>query len=91
MSELAAGTCEVQPGGELKLHSHPTLEIYYFLHGEGVVRLADRDVPVRAGSTLSIPGGAPHGIRNTGPGVLKLFYAFPTGSFADVQYTMLER
>ena len=88
--EVTAGTCELQPGGELKLHRHPTLEVYYFLQGEGVVRLQGRDVGVRAGSTLSIPADAPHGIRNTGTSLLKLFYVFPTGSYSDVEYTMLE-
>ncbi len=89
-SEVSAGTCELQPGGELKLHRHPTLEVYYFLEGEGVVRLGTGDIPVKPGSTVSIPRDAPHGIRNTGTTLLKLFYAFPTDSFADVQYTMLE-
>lgn len=89
-TQIAAGTCELQPGGELKLHCHPTLEIYYFLEGEGVVRLGADEVAVRPGSTLSIPADTPHGIRNTGAGLLKLFYAFPTDSFSDVQYTMLE-
>jgi mannose-6-phosphate isomerase-like protein (cupin superfamily) len=89
-AEVSAGVCELQPGGQLKLHRHPTLEVYYFLEGEGLVTLQGRNVPVRAGTTLSIPGDAPHGIRNTGSTVLKLFYAFPIDSFADVQYTMLE-
>jgi mannose-6-phosphate isomerase-like protein (cupin superfamily) len=89
-AEVSAGVCELQPGGQLKLHRHPTLEVYYFLQGEGLVTLEDRNVPVRAGTTLSIPGNAPHGIRNTGSGVLKLFYVFPIDSYADVQYTMLE-
>jgi len=87
---LAAGTCEIQPGGELKLHRHPTLEVYYFLEGEGVVRLKDRQISVRAGSTLSIPADAPHGIRNTGASTLKLFYAFAADSYSEVEYTMLE-
>lgn len=87
--EVTAGTCELQPGGELKLHRHPTLEVYYFLQGEGVVLLEGRHIPVRQGSTLSIPADAPHGIRNTGQSVLKLFYVFPTDSYTDVEYTML--
>ncbi|MBS0611907.1 MAG: cupin domain-containing protein [Proteobacteria bacterium] len=87
---LAAGTCEIQPGGELKLHRHPTLEVYYFLEGEGVVRLQDRHISVRAGSTLSIPADVPHGIRNTGTATLKLFYAFAADSYSEVEYTMLE-
>ncbi len=88
--EVSGGVCEIEPGGELKLHRHPTLELYYFLQGEGVVRLSDGEHAVRAGTTVSIPADAPHGIRNTGASPLKLFYVFPVDSFAEVQYTMLE-
>jgi mannose-6-phosphate isomerase-like protein (cupin superfamily) len=89
-AELSAGVCELAPDGELKLHRHPILEVYYFLEGEGVVRLDAREVPVRRGSTVSIPGNVPHAIRNTSATVLKLFYVFPTDSYGDVHYTMLE-
>jgi quercetin dioxygenase-like cupin family protein len=88
--ELSGGVCEILPGGELVLHRHPTLELYYFLEGEGVVRLGEQERAVRPGTTVSIPANAPHGIRNTGASTLKLFYVFPVDSFADVQYTMLE-
>lgn len=88
--ELSGGVCEILPGGELTLHRHPTLELYYFLEGEGVVRLGDREFAVKPGTTVSIPADAPHGIRNSGSCTLKLFYAFPVDSFAQVQYTMLE-
>ena len=88
--ELSGGVCEIEPGGELTLHRHPTLELYYFLEGEGVVRLGGQERPVRQGTTVSIPADAPHGIRNTGTSTLKLFYVFPVDSFAEVQNTMLE-
>lgn len=88
--ELSGGVCEIQPGGELLLHRHPTLELYYFLEGEGVVRLEGHERAVRPGTTVSIPANAPHGIRNTGKSMLKLFYVFPVDSFDAVEYTMLE-
>ncbi len=90
-AEVTAGTCEIAPGGELGFHHHPVLEVYYFLEGEGVVRLGERTVPVSAGATLSIPANLPHGIRNTGSVRLKLFYVFPTDSFSDVEYTSMTR
>jgi quercetin dioxygenase-like cupin family protein len=88
--ELSGGVCEILPGGALVLHRHPTLELYYFLEGEGVVRLGDQERKVRPGTTVSIPADAPHGIRNTGDSTLKLFYVFPVDSFDTVEYTMLE-
>jgi quercetin dioxygenase-like cupin family protein len=88
--ELSGGVCEILPGGALVLHRHPTLELYYFLEGEGVVRLGDQERKVRPGTTVSIPADVPHGIRNTGGSTLKLFYVFPVDSFDTVEYTMLE-
>jgi quercetin dioxygenase-like cupin family protein len=88
-STLTSGVCEIAPGGVLDLHRHPPLELYYFLEGTGVVRIGDREQRVVPGTTISIPGNVPHGIRNDGPGLLKLFYVFPVDSFGDVEYTNL--
>lgn len=86
---LTSGVCEIEPGGELLLHRHEPLELYHFLEGTGVVRLGDRDQRVQAGTTISIPGNMPHGIRNDGKTLLKLFYVFPVDSFDEVVYTNL--
>ncbi len=88
---LTSGVCEIAPGGELALHRHPPLELYYFLEGSGVVTLGRDDHVVRAGTTIYIPGGTPHGIRNNGATLLKLFYVFPVDSFSEVEYTMLDQ
>jgi quercetin dioxygenase-like cupin family protein len=89
--QLTSGVCEIEPGCELPLHRHPPLELYYFLEGKGIVTLGTEDHPVRTGSTIYIPGDAPHRIRNTGSTLLKLFYVFPIESYSQVEYTMLDR
>ena len=48
--------------------------------------LDGREIPVKAGSAVFIPGMAEHGIRQTGTEVLRLFYAFPVDSFDGVEY-----
>ena len=49
---------------ESRDHYHKvTTEIYYVLEGEGVVRLDDRQEPVKAGSIVHIPPGVVHGGR----------------------------
>jgi quercetin dioxygenase-like cupin family protein len=90
-TELTSGVCEIDPGCELPLHTHPPLELYYFLEGSGVVTMGGREHPARPGSTFSIPAGFPHGVRNTGADTLKFFYVFPTASYSDVEYTMLDQ
>jgi mannose-6-phosphate isomerase-like protein (cupin superfamily) len=87
---LTTGVCEIAPGGELLLHRHAPLELYYFLEGTGVVTLGAVDRPVRAGSTVYIPGNTPHRIRNNGAVPLRLFYVFPVDSFGEVEYVMLD-
>ena len=87
--ELTSGVCEITPGGVLALHRHPTLELYYFLEGTGVVQLGDAERPVAPGVTVSIPADLPHALRNTGDTVLRLFYVFPADSFSQIVYTNL--
>lgn len=86
---ITSGVCEILPGGALQIHRHSALELYYFLEGTGVVTLGSGEHAVRPGTTISIPADTAHGIRNDGACVLKLFYAFPVDSFAEVVYTML--
>lgn len=83
---LTAGLAELQPGGWLGLHRHAPAEIYYVLEGRGIVTLDGTEVEVGAGSAVFIPADAEHGIRNCGDTPLRLLYAFPVNSFADVEY-----
>jgi quercetin dioxygenase-like cupin family protein len=89
--QLTSGVCEIAPGGALALHRHPTLELYYFLEGTGIVRLDDAEHAARPGVTVSIPADLPHGIRNTGKSVLRLFYVFPADSFSQIIYSDVHR
>lgn len=89
--QLTSGVCEIAPDGELALHRHPPLELYYFLEGSGTVTLGSVDHAVQKGSTVYIPGDTPHRIRNNGTEPLRLFYVFPVDSFSEVEYTMLDQ
>jgi mannose-6-phosphate isomerase-like protein (cupin superfamily) len=50
------------------------------------VTLEDKEVVVKAGSAVFIPGLAEHGVRQTGTGRLRFFYAFPVDSLDKVEY-----
>ncbi|HFD80950.1 MAG TPA: cupin domain-containing protein [Gammaproteobacteria bacterium] len=57
----------VLPGGRLSLQRHRRrMEHWYFLSGEGRVRLDDREIPVHAGSAVDIPVMTLHRVENTG-------------------------
>ena len=83
---MTSGVAEFQSGGWLGLHRHAPAEIYYVFAGAGLMRLDGREIPVKAGSAVFIPGMAEHGIRQTGNEILRLFYVFPVDSFDGVKY-----
>ncbi len=83
---MTCGVAEFQPGAWLGLHRHAPPEIYYIFAGAGLMSLEGREIPVKAGSAVFIPGMAEHGIRQTGSEILRLFYVFPVDSFDGVEY-----
>jgi mannose-6-phosphate isomerase-like protein (cupin superfamily) len=83
---MTCGVAELGPGDWLGLHRHAPPEIYHVFAGAGVVSLDGREIAVKAGAAVFIPGMAEHGIRQTGSEVLRLFYAFPVDSFDSVEY-----
>jgi mannose-6-phosphate isomerase-like protein (cupin superfamily) len=83
---MTCGVAEFQPGEWLGLHRHAPAEVYYVFAGAGLMSLDGREIPVKAGSAVFIPGMAEHGIRQTGKDLLRLFYAFPIDSFDGVEY-----
>jgi quercetin dioxygenase-like cupin family protein len=83
---LTCGVAELERDGWLGLHRHSPAEIYYVLEGRGIVTLEGAEHAVSAGSAVFIPADAEHGIRNTGPGLLRFLYALPVDAFGDVEY-----
>lgn len=57
----------VGPGEQTAEHFHPkTEELYYFVAGEGRMRLGEDEAPVARGDCVVIPPGTPHKLWNTG-------------------------
>jgi mannose-6-phosphate isomerase-like protein (cupin superfamily) len=56
----------INPGEEIKLHSHPEEELYYIISGTGTVTLDDEEHPVGPGTAVYIAGNRVHGQRPTG-------------------------
>ena len=54
-------------------HYHPQAEeLYYFVSGEGRMRLGGQESEVGIGDCVTIAPGTPHKLWNTGPGQLVL-------------------
>lgn len=62
----------VPPHAVLEPGSHWTEECYVILRGEGVMTLAGRKEPVRAGTFIHLPPWCEHGIENTGGETLEI-------------------
>lgn len=63
----------LEPGGETAEHFHPRAEeLYYFVTGQGRMRLGAEESDVVAGDCVAIPPGTPHKLWNTGVGRLVL-------------------
>jgi mannose-6-phosphate isomerase-like protein (cupin superfamily) len=56
----------INPGEEIKLHSHPEEELYYIISGTGTVTLDDEEHPIGPGTAVYIAGNRVHGQRPTG-------------------------
>jgi mannose-6-phosphate isomerase-like protein (cupin superfamily) len=91
-AQLTLGITDVGPGqpDPFHPHRHAQAEIYYVVAGEGIVSIDGAEYPLRAGSSVFIPGNVWHGARNTGRDVLQLLYVFAADSFADVHYLFPE-
>jgi len=89
--QLTAGIAIFEPGGFLALHRHEPSEVYFILEGTGIVTLDGIDHLVKPGDCVYVPPMAEHGVRNLDIGMLRLFYVFPTNSFADVTYQFSHR
>jgi quercetin dioxygenase-like cupin family protein len=59
------GITEFPPGGRHEVHRHPRAEeTEYLVEGEGVARVLDEEVILRAGEIVFVPRNAYHGFRN---------------------------
>lgn len=57
----------VPPGAETAEHYHRrTEELYYFVRGQGRMRLGQEDTEIGVGDCVVIPPGIPHKLWNTG-------------------------
>lgn len=79
----------VEPGAETAEHFHPrSEELYYFVAGEGRMRLDAEESAVAAGDCVVIPPGTPHKLWNTGTAPLVLLCCCaPAYSDADTVMT----
>jgi mannose-6-phosphate isomerase-like protein (cupin superfamily) len=72
---LTTTLVEIEAGGEQRVHSHLPEQIYFIMLGSGVMSVGEETRTVTEGDCILVPSGAPHGLRNSGTGVLRYFSA----------------
>lgn len=83
---LTTGVARLAQDGWLGDHHHTAPEVYTVLSGTGLVVLDGQQHPLGPGSTVYIPGGAVHSVRNDGTAELAVFYALAADAMDDVVY-----
>ena len=56
----------VAPGGEFRMHQDKYGHLFYFLSGEGVVRMKDQEFKAKPGLIVRVLPGEAHAYANTG-------------------------
>jgi mannose-6-phosphate isomerase-like protein (cupin superfamily) len=54
----------LDPGMAVEAHCHPSAEVYVFVSGTGVMRVASVEIPVSSGMAVTIPPDAVHDVCN---------------------------
>jgi mannose-6-phosphate isomerase-like protein (cupin superfamily) len=62
----------VQPGGFVAPHPTSVDMEFFVLEGRGLFSLGNESVEAGEGTLIPSPAGIPHGMRNEGPGILRV-------------------
>ena len=73
--EMSVNYVEMEPGKEVRPHTHNRAEVYVFLTGRAIVMTGDEISEVTTGDVALAPIGTPHAIKVLGSEPLR-FYAF---------------
>ncbi|HSH26470.1 MAG TPA: cupin domain-containing protein [Wenzhouxiangella sp.] len=67
----------VPEGGEIGGEVHEGHDqLLWFVDGEGLAKIGEREQPVTAGDVAIVPSGAWHNFTNTGSGMLRLYTTY---------------
>lgn len=67
----------IAEGGEIGGEVHEGHDqLLWFVEGEGLAKIGEREEAVRAGDVSIVPSGSWHNFRNTGRGMLKLYTTY---------------
>lgn len=71
---------ELDPGAELPVHTDSAEELLIVLQGTAEARVGDETGRIGRGEVALVPPMAPHGLRNVGDDVLRVFGTFSSST-----------
>ena len=71
---------ELDPGAELPVHTDSTEELLIVVQGEAEARVGDEVGRIGTHEVALVPPMAPHGLRNVGEDVLRVFGTFSSST-----------
>jgi quercetin dioxygenase-like cupin family protein len=79
-AEQTLGICHIRTGCKNPVHYHPNCEeVLYMLAGTGLHSLDGEPVSLKVGSTIRIPAGVRHNLRNDGDEEIVCLISFSSG------------
>ena len=80
---------EVEGGGLVDPHSHPTHEFYYIISGRGIMKIADEEREVQQGDLIYTPPNTVHSIwpKSEHASIRALAFAVGVPNSGPVDYT----
>jgi quercetin dioxygenase-like cupin family protein len=79
-ASTAAVLFELDPGAELPVHTDSAEELLVVVQGTAEARVADEVGLLRTHEVARVPPMAPHGLRNVGDDVLRVFGTFSSST-----------
>jgi quercetin dioxygenase-like cupin family protein len=76
----AAVLFELDPGSMLATHTDSADEALHILEGEGEAEIGGERARVRVGQVAIVPAMAPHSLRNSGDGTLRVLGVFSSAT-----------
>ena len=77
------GYVVIYRGGQVPLHHHPNEEIYTVLSGEGEMQVDDEIQHLAAMSSVYIPPGCGHSLKNSGDRDLHMMFVYAPATVVD--------
>ena len=73
--QLTTTLVEMERQGFQHIHSHEQEQCYFIIEGVGRMTVGEESAEIRSGDCVFIPSNEPHGLENTGSGVLRYLSA----------------